>query len=156
MSNSQRSALLDANLLILDISARIGFRRLRAFSRVQVFTETDIELLARLLTQFRSTVTTSYILAETSNLANKLTGQLRSDWYSALAQYAVLTTEVHVPTAAVGILPEVARFGISDAALRHISETHTVITSEFRLAGYLEHLGLHVINFNHVRSGFEA
>lgn len=153
MAQSQRSALHDANILVLAISAEVGFRRLRHFERLQIFTEDDVQLLARVLKQFRSTVTTAYILAEASNLANKLSGRLRLEWYQALARYAIVTEEVHVPTATVGALPEVQRFGISDAALRKLAETHTIITSEFRLTGYLQHLGLEVINFNHVRSG---
>jgi hypothetical protein len=118
-----------------------------------MFAESDIDLLNRLLKDFSSVVTTSYVLAEVSNLANKLSGSLRTEWYSALAKYAVVTDEIHVPSKTVGLLPEVARFGITDAALRNLAEFYTVITLEYRLSGYLQSLGLKVVNFNHLRSG---
>ncbi len=117
-----------------------------------MFVESDVQLLHRLLEDYASISTTAYVLAEVSNLANKLSGQLRTDWYKALAEYAVVTAEAHVATSAVGKLPEVIRFGVTDAALRQLAQSHTVITVEFRLSGYLEQIGLDVINFNHLRS----
>ena len=104
-----------------------------------------------MLEDYTSISTTAHVLAEVSNLANKLSGQLRTDWYTELAEYAVVTAEAHVGTSAVGRLPEVTRFGITDAALRHLAQSHTVITIEFKLSGYLKQIGLDVINFNHLR-----
>jgi rRNA-processing protein FCF1 len=153
MSARVQAAILDANLVVLVISARVGFGRLATFGRLRLFVESDVDLLERLLRDYREIATTSYVLAETSNLGNKLSGAVRDEWYAALANFAVITPEVHVATSVVGELPEVARFGITDAALRKLAETHMVITLEHRLSGYLQSLNLNAINFNHARAG---
>ena len=153
MLSTSRSALLDANILLLAVSADVGFTRLSTFGRLQVFVEEDVPLLKNLLSRYAQVVTTAYVLAETSNLANKLSGRLRDEWYAALARYAVAVPEQHVATADVGRLPEFTRFGITDAALCELAKTHTIITAEYRLSGYLRSLGLDVINFNHLRTG---
>ena len=151
VTRSSRSALLDTNLLLLAISGQVGFQRFRSFGRLQMFVESDVQLLRKLLEDYASISTTAYVLAEVSNLANKLSGPLRAEWYQALADYAVVTAEAHIPISAVGRLPEVIRFGITDAALQLLAPSHTVITAEFRLSGYLKLIGLDVINFNHLR-----
>ena len=153
MLPTSRSALLDANMLLLAISADVGFSRLRNFGRLQVFVEEDVQPLNDLLSRYARVMTTAYVLAEISNLANKLSGRLRDEWYTALARYTITIPEQHVATADVGRLPELTRFGVTDAALCELAKTHTIITAEYRLSGYLRSLGLDVINFNHLRTG---
>lgn len=151
---SSKTVILDSNLLLLRISFQVGLRRFRHFPRIQTFTEGDALLLDWTLGQFRSAVTTAYVMAEVSNLANKLSGQLRDDWFETLANYAITTTEHHVPVRTLGNKTETVRFGIADSALSVLVEDHVLLTSEYRLWGYLKSLGLEAVNFNHLRSGW--
>jgi len=144
-------AILDSNLLILWITAQVGFESLYQFKRVKTYTRQDILLLAWLLSQFKGVVTTSYVLSEASNLANELTGSLRDSWFSGLAEFAKVTAEAHVATQILGVRSETVRFGVADSALSYLSDEYTLITSEYRLSGYLESVGQQVLNFNNLR-----
>ena len=152
-NTSQKTAILDSNLLVLLITFRLGLP-LISFKRVKTFTEQDVRLLMWLLSQFKGVATTSYVLAETSNLANELSGAVRNAWYKELATFATVTNEAHVATQTLGSLSETVRFGVADSALSYLSERYTLITSEYRLSGYLQDLGRQVLNFNHFRSGY--
>ena len=145
---SQQIAILDANLLILLVTARLGLPTLPSFKRIARFTMRDVALLVWLLKRFKGVATTAYVLAEASNLANELSGSLRDSWFRKLAEFAVVTTEAHVPTSVVGSQPEVVRFGITDAALSVLTSDYILITSEYRLSGYLIDQGKRVFNFN--------
>jgi hypothetical protein len=146
-----KTAILDTNLILLMVSTRVGLHRFGSFARVKAFTIDDARLLLWILSHFKGVATTAYVLAEVSNLANKLSGTLRDEWFTELAKYAIVTDEAHVPTQVVGAKSETIRFGIADSALSHLSQNYTVITAEFRLSGYLEKLGREVLNFNHLR-----
>ncbi len=147
----RKTAILDANLLLLWVSSRPGVETFVSFKRIKPYSTDDLRLLSWLLGQFRSVVTTSGVLAEVSNLANELSGELRDRWFAQLASFAVETDEVHVSTQQAGRLPELVRFGFTDAVLAKLSKTHVLITAEYRLAGYLEKDGRQVVNFNNLR-----
>lgn len=148
----RKTAILDSNLLVLWITSRLGFQLFNHFKRIKSYTYQDALLLNWLISQFKGVATTSYVLAETSNLANELSGILRDAWYKELAAFAVVTDEVHVATKIVGSRNETVRFGIADSALSYLSDRYTLVTAEYRLSGYLEDAGAHVVNFNHLRS----
>ncbi|NYF89070.1 hypothetical protein RBB79_05945 [Tunturiibacter empetritectus] len=150
-NSRNKIVVLDTNLLLLAISARVGLHRFGSFSRVNAFTAEDAKLLSWIVSQFKAVATTAYVLAEVSNLANKLTGSLRSDWFLQLQAYAFITIESHVPIQTIGKKAETVRFGVTDSALSHLSNNHTILTAEFRLSGYLESIGREVLNFNHLR-----
>jgi hypothetical protein len=149
----RKTAILDSNLLVLLISARLGIESFGSFKRIQPYEPEDIALLNwLLLSQFRSVVTTSAVLAETSNLANALTGGLRNLWFQQLAQFATDTNEVHLATQVIGRDAELVRFGFTDAVLARLSDTHVLITSDFRLVGVLQDAGRQALNFNNLRT----
>ena len=149
---SKKTGLLDANLLVLHISSRVDLSLLESFKRVKSsFTTQDTVLLDWILAQFKEILTTSYILTEVSNLGNSLSGRQRDLFYSALAAYAVSSRETHVPTAQLGANAETVRFGFADAALCQLCRESVVITTEYRLSGYLADQGKQVLNFNNLR-----
>lgn len=145
----RKIAILDSNLLLLWVTSRVGLP-LDRFKRVKAFEVQDVLLLNLLISRFKAVATTAYVLAEASNLANELSGTSRNAWFDELAKFAVLTNEAHVSTRSLD--PDmVIRFGITDAALKNLSTTHTLITAEYRLSSYLSDIGGSVINFNHLR-----
>jgi hypothetical protein len=148
----RKEAILDANMLVLDISSRVDVSLLHTFKRIKsMFTLEDVALLRWTLSQFREVVTTSYMLSEASNLGNSLTGRQREQWFTELASYGKLVRETHIPTKLLGQQIETIRFGFPDSALKQLSGSTVVITAEHRLSGYLEDRGGQVLNFNHLR-----
>ena len=147
----RRKAILDSNLLVLLVTASVDLALLKTFKRVKNYEPGDARLLLWLLGQFSSTVTTSYALAEASNLAGELSGWRRQQWYEGLARFARVTSEAHVPTALLTDHDLFVPFGVTDAALGILSEEHVLITAEYRLSGRLAETGRYVLNFNHLR-----
>lgn len=148
----RKDAILDANMLVLDISSKVDLSLLKTFKRVKsMFTVEDAALLQWTLSQFREVVTTSYILSEASNLGNSLSGHQRDRWFAHLAEYGAIIREIHVPTQLLGRQIETTKFGFPDSALKQLSHATVVITAEYRLSGYLENQGTQVLNFNHLR-----
>ena len=149
---SKKTGLLDATLLVLHIAGRVDLSLLQSFKRVKSnFTQQDVILLNWILTQFREILTTSYILTEVSNLGNSLSGRQRNLFYANLASYAVTSREAHVSTTQLGAQSETVRFGFADSALCQLCRQSVIITSEYRLSGYLADQGKQVLNFNNLR-----
>jgi len=145
-------AILDANLIVLFVTSLVEANLFPSFKRVRLFSEADIPVLTWLLLQFASVATNAYVLAESSNLANELSGYKRDLWFSALARFASVTGEIHVPTSDVAVSPLLVPFGVTDAALSSLPSNYVLITAEYRLSGHLASSGRAVINFNHFRS----
>ena len=83
-----RLLLLDSNLLLLWITARFDMRLLATFKRVQMFTQADALLLAWIIDQFNSVVTTTHVVTEVSNLGNSLSSHMRLAWFALLAEFS--------------------------------------------------------------------
>jgi hypothetical protein len=147
----RKTVILDANLLVLSLTASTDQSMLKTFKRVGAFTFEDALLLEWLLTQFAGIVTTAYVLAEASNLGNALSGANRDAWFAKLAQYSILTMEAHIPTKSLGDCPETIRFGITDSALTQLSVNFVLLTAEHRISGYLQSINKQVLNFNNLR-----
>jgi len=149
---ARKTGILDANLLVLLISSLVDESLLKTFKRIKQFTPDDVLLLAWLLRQFKAMVTTSYALAEASNLANELSGYKRMEWYQQLASFTRVTEEAHVATKVVGANASMEIFGVTDAALSELCASHVLLTTEYRLSGHLVAQGKNVLNFNHFRT----
>ena len=62
--------LIDTNLLVLFLVGKTNKSRILSFQRTQAYTLEDLELLERLVEQFRTLITTPHVLTEVSNLAS--------------------------------------------------------------------------------------
>lgn len=154
---SKKTGLLDANLLVLHIAGEVDLSLLQSFKRVKSnFTEQDVVLLDWIVTQFREILTTSYILTEVSNLGSSLSGSQRHLFYARLASYAVTSREAHVSTAQLGAQTETIRFGFADSALCQLCRESVVITSEYRLSGYLADQGKQVLKFQQSQASMDG
>ena len=150
--SKSKIAILDANLLVLFVTSLVDASLFPSFKRVRIFSHADIPVLKWLLSQFKSVATSAYVLAESSNLANELSGFKRDLWFDALGRFASVTQEFHVPTQAVATSPLFVPFGVTDAALSSLPTDYVLITAEHRLSGHLFSIGKPVLNFNHFRT----
>lgn len=144
-------AVLDANLIVLLLTAQIDIDLFSTLKRVRIFKQSDVPVLRWLLTQFRAVATNAYVLAEASNLGNELSGWKRKLWFEQLERFSVATMETHIPTQQLGANRLIVSYGITDAALGSLPNDHVLITAEHRLSGYLTSIGRQALNFNHFR-----
>jgi hypothetical protein len=144
--------LLDANLLLLWITSKYDLRLLQTFKRVQTFSQRDALLLAWLVDRFQGVVTTSYVVTEASNLANALSSSTRAAWFSLLAEFAVNTDDRSPELKLLARKDEFVRFGVTDSALTELADEYQVLTTDFRLSGYLRSLGKYALNFSDLRN----
>jgi hypothetical protein len=147
----RRSLLLDANLLLLWITSQYDLRLLRTFKRVQMFSQSDAVLLAWLIDRFQGIVTTSHVVTEASNLANALSSGTRSAWFALLAEFVGNTNEFSPPLKLLARKEEFVRFGATDSALAELADDHQIVTTDYRLSGYLHSAGKQVLNFSDLR-----
>jgi predicted nucleic acid-binding protein len=144
-------AVLDTSPLLLWLAGKADSRIIATFKHLNMFQVADYELLDELLGGFTSVVTTPHVLTEVSNHARHLKGSFGLMLLDELQKFSNQTTEIYRESKILSERYEFRTLGITDCALAELSETVTVVTTDFRLAGYLQSQGKQVINFNHRR-----
>ncbi len=72
--------------------------------------------------------------------------------FAKIARGVVEFREEHVPAVDLTGQPSFVRFGLTDTAvLHHARGQFLVLTDDFPLSQYLQHHGVDVVNFNHLR-----
>jgi rRNA-processing protein FCF1 len=145
--------LVDTNLLLLYVIGATDPALISRFKRTSTFTATDYHLLLAFLARFRQVMTTAHILAETSNLAGQITDASRLAVFTRFAASIGVLTELASEAREAADDPMFPRFGLTDVALLQQAEKgrYMVLTDDFRLAQYLGHKDVPVLNFNHLR-----
>jgi rRNA-processing protein FCF1 len=147
-----KGILIDTNLLLLYVVGAVDRKEIGRFKRTIKFLPEDFDLLLRVMSFFQSVVTTPHILTEVSNLAGQIGDHAKSGVFAKIAQGVVEFREEHVPTSELTAQPSFIRFGLTDTAvLHHARGRFLVLTDDFPLSQYLQHQGVDVVNFNHLR-----
>jgi hypothetical protein len=146
--------IVDSNLLLLLLIGTYDQAQITQFKRTAIFTANDYRALLSLLAQFRSVCTTPHVLAEVSNLANGLPAELRYKVMIAFAELIKTFTEQFIPAVKLAPQSEFVLFGITDCGLAEISGETLVLTTDGRLAAYLQQQGKKALNFHHLRPYF--
>jgi len=146
-----RPAVLDSNLLLLHLCCEFHPPLVHSFKRLNVFDPGDAVLLSATLDLFSTLHTTPHVLTEVSNLANSLPGWIKHSWSRFFAERVALIPEEYRPIGELAADSAAMRFGLTDAALARLARTHTVMTVDWPLTGFLESRGLPVVNFNRLR-----
>lgn len=153
-----KNILLDSNLLLVFLTGLVGAHLFERFERVRDYAFDDFELIVQLLSSFTTLITTPHILTEVSNLANKLSGSYRDEWFTNLALLVASEGERHearemwTPAKILANMPEFARFGITDSAVTKLASDALVVTDDFKLSGDLRKNGFDVLNFGELRA----
>jgi hypothetical protein len=152
-----KSVLLDSNLLLVFLAGSFDPCLFGSFKRISDYTLNDYDLLVRLLSFFKTLLTTPHILTEVSNLANSLPEWLKPDWHRNIA-VLIASEQDHsglkeqwTPAIELAKMPEFAAFGITDAALAKLASDALVVTEDHRLSGFLQSQGIPVLNFGDLR-----
>lgn len=124
-------------------------RRLRDKFRAE-----DFDILANVLSQFETRVTTPHVLTETSNLlGQQLYGSVKDEVFSIFATLASTDWHEHRESASALVsVPEFLWLGLADVAISEVARgSYLVLTDDAPLANHLGSLNVDVLNFNYLR-----
>ena len=150
-----RGILIDTNLLLLYFVGRYDSRRILTFERTKsrAFTIEDFTLLLGVFDYFDRVITTPNILTEVSNLSGKLSAHEKPAYYSEFATQTMILKEEYIESTRVCSLECFRKFQLTDSGIIDVAKgQYLVLTDDLPLAGYLQNVGIDVINFNHIRN----
>jgi len=145
-----KSAILDANVLLLHWCASFDPELIHTFKRLNSFEQGDLELLDESLKLFSVLRTTPHVLTEVSNLANALPAWRKDDWAEHFPHRIELISEEWIAAKSVVSNPLMS-LGLTDVILAQFASSHVVITIDWPLTNSLETQGLQVVNFTRLR-----
>ena len=147
-----KGLLIDTNLLLLFFVGLHNQGSIQRFKRTMQFTPDDFSYLAGVIQLFKQVVTTPSILTEVSNLLGQLREGTRLSVFRIFALGIERFEERFTPSRELAQQPHFPKFGLTDTGIAQSAKGNfLVLTDDFRLAGYLEHHGIDVVNFNHLR-----
>ncbi|MEK6407139.1 MAG: PIN domain-containing protein [Acidobacteriota bacterium] len=150
----RKGLLVDSNLLLLYFVGAYDPARISTFKGTysRGFREDDFNLLTKLVGLFDKIVTTPNILTEVSNLSGQLRKDEKQAYYVDFGKVVPLFAEYYVESTQICALQHFKDFGLTDSGIITLaSGKFLVLTDDGPLAGYLQNVGVDVINFNHVR-----
>jgi hypothetical protein len=153
--NLDKGILLDTTPLLLLIVGIYDEEWIHKFKHTsEIFTDRDYQILAGLVDKFRKIVTTPNILTEACNLLGQAPEKIKIDFLKVLAILAKKFSERRKSNKKLFKQRYFTKFGLTDSSIiEDAKDKYLVLTTDFPLSGYLEHIGADVINFNHIRFG---
>ncbi|HUY92680.1 MAG TPA: PIN domain-containing protein [Pirellulales bacterium] len=148
-----KGILVDANLLLLYFVGKFDSNGISTFKRTSQFNAEDFNLLDRLLKLFKRVVTTPNVLAEVNSLSGQWGEPAKSKYFQRFASEIETVEEEYIQSRVAGREPLFVRVGLTDTTIALAAhDRYLVLTDDFKLAQLLEHRGLAVLNFNHIRA----
>jgi hypothetical protein len=148
-----KGLLIDSNLLLLHLIGSYDIRLVRTggVSKLSQYSEEDFGILQRLMKAFAKTVTTPHVLTEVTNLATDLPALTRESCLCEFIGVFGEFDELKLDSLEMAQRQEFRYLGLTDTALAKLSTEFLVLTSDARLVGRLNNMGLEALNFNHLR-----
>lgn len=147
-----KGIFVDANLLLLYFVGKFDSKQIAKFKRTDKFDADDFDLLDRLLKLFRRVVTTPNVLAEVNSLSGQWGEPTRSKYFQRFASEIESVEEEYVESRVAGREPLFVKVGLTDTTIALAAkDRYLVLTDDLKLAQLLEHQGVPVLNFNHIR-----
>jgi rRNA-processing protein FCF1 len=147
-----RGLLIDTNLLLVYFVGCYDPSYIQRFKRTWTFTVEDFEALRRVFLFFKRVITTPNILTEVNSLSNQLPEAVKINYYAKATEQIIEIEEHYKESSKVCSLEHFGKFGLTDSGIIDlVKNKYLVLTDDFRLANYLQTVGIDVINFNNVR-----
>lgn len=147
-----KGILVDANLLLLYFVGKFDPNRISTFKRTSQFNAEDFELLVRLLSLFRRVVTTPNVLAEVNSLSGQWGEPAKSRFFQRFASELETLEEEYIESRRAGREELFVKAGLTDTTIALTAkDRYLLLTDDLKLAQMLEHRGMAVVNFNHIR-----
>ena len=157
-SGRDKGLILDANVLLLLILGGINPAWIAKFERTRNYQISDYEALNNAVKSFvqffrAGFASTPNILTEVSNLANKMTGEMRERFYEEFSQViANLHCEEYINSGMVSQSDRFADFGLTDLGIAHIAEDrYLVISTDGSLVSYLRKLKMNAFTLDDLK-----
>lgn len=148
----RKGVLLDTNLMVLLAIGLYKRERIPSFKRTDQYTESDFDLVARIVANFERRITTPHILAETDNLTRQLPAREHRAVAAIMAPLVEKLFEIYSPSAAAMRHQRYSTLGLTDCVTIACAADVLVITDDLTLSNILSHLGRDAININHIRT----
>jgi hypothetical protein len=149
----QSGIALDTNLLLLWVVGSSDGTLISRHKRTKGFTIDDFGLLADLLSQGHSQLTTPNVLTETINLLMQTDGPGQSDLVHEFVRQVVHNRESYYRSSELVMVPHFPLLRLADTSLFRAAQSgRLVIRADFKLCGLITASGGSAINFNHLRS----
>lgn len=145
--------LIDTNILLLYFIGLCSRQQIPEFKRTKQFTIEDFDLLVQIWNFFNKVVTTPHILTEVNSLANQLSQNYKSEFYTQFTSSLELIEAHHQSAKTLSQNETFSRFGLTDTGIIQLVQgKYLVLTDDFRLSQYLSSIQVDAINFNHIRA----
>lgn len=149
----QKGVLIDPNILLLLFVGTVNRQRISQFNRTEKFIPEDYDILQRILDYFQKIVTTPNILTEVNSLTNQLGEPERSQCFLIFSQLIPNLNESYIESRTIVNSEKFVKFGLTDCGILNLArDKYLVLTDDFRLANYLQSVGIDAINFNNIRT----
>ncbi len=148
---------MDANLLLVYFVGLYdnvsGYRVIDGFRYTKGrYTTGDFDRLAALIEQFDSQITTPHILTEVSNMLGHLADPARETCFGLMKEIIPSLEERGVSAEDLSGDAMFVRFGVTDSGIRKsATKPCLVLTDDYPLAGYLDKIGVDVLNYHHIK-----
>ncbi|MDF5717483.1 MAG: PIN domain-containing protein [Rhizonema sp. NSF051] len=151
--DKQKGILIDTNILLLWFVGSVNRSRISQFNRTEQFLPEDYDLLIQILSYFSKIITTPNILTEVNSLLNQLGEPERSQCFSIFAQFFNRLDEFYLESKNAASMDNFNKYGLTDSGIVMLAKNqYLVLTDDFKLANYLQKIGVDTINFNNIRT----
>lgn len=148
-----KGILIDTNLLLVYFVGNYDPSLIPRFKRTLTFAVEDFYILERAFQFFSKVVTTPNILTEVNSFSNQLPEVIKLAYYTKMAEQVSVLEEHYLISRKICALEHFKKFGLTDSGLIELVKgNYLVLTDDFRLANYMQNVGIDVINFNHIRT----
>lgn len=160
ISRHQRNGVLvDTNLLLVyfvgNYDYATGYQTInRSRYTKGNYEPEDFGILDALLNKFTVIITTPHILAEVSNLIKLLPTGADTFCMELLWKTIPSLEERHISAGELAKEDVFPEYGVADTSILKAAEQPClVLTDDFRLSGYMDKLGMDILNFHQIKHG---
>ncbi len=150
-----KQLILDTNLLLLFIVGSTSREYISKHKRLKAYTETDFDLLIKIMSYVQNVFVTPNTLTETSNLAGQIPEPARTKIFKVFCDYIPSADEHYCESRQAITRKEFIRLGLTDSVILHeMTDTFILLTDDLDL--YLAAIkeGYQAQNFNHIRETY--
>jgi len=149
----QKGLLMDTHPLLLFFVGSCDPNLIQTFKHTKIFTLEDYNLLIRLMSPFIRIVATPNILTEVINYLGHLPERTKDVYYPHFSNSVRKLDERFTPSAELAKRKYFNKFGLTDSSIiDNAKGRYLVLTNDFPLFGYLQNIGVDVINFDRLRT----
>jgi hypothetical protein len=149
-----RGIIIDTNLLVLLLVGLYDKDYIQVFKRTASYSSEDFEIILKLIKYFRHIIVTPQILAELSNITEKMEEERLKQYFKYLVNFLSNASEKYVPKDLLLKAPFLYKIGFTDLSIVESSTNKNllVLTDDLRLTNFLAAKKCDFINLNHIRT----